>query len=274
LDLPENGEVNAFIDSTGVPLDTTIGRLTLLWLWVDREWPQARMIGITIKTLCRKFGGNEPFWRAVEKQDWLIIGDDFIEIPDWEKRFSQSARNRIATAQRVQSHRGRNGDVTAKRYNGVTSSLSKSESESESEPISVSLVSSNRSMAQPDAAALADCEIRQETWDAETSELERLVPQNGNRDRRLLSQLGWLIAAQAPIVPAVRSSVEAVRVKDPPADNPIGYLRRCLSDRIGVKELAGWLRLAPPLKSRAPPAGNGRIPVQIPDLSISDDDPE
>lgn len=112
LDLPDKSEVHAIIDATDAPLNATIGSLVLLWLWVDKEWEAARKDGITVKTLCRRFGGDEAFWKAVEDQQWIVIGDGYIEVIGFEKRFSKSARSRRSDAKRQADWREKQRDTS------------------------------------------------------------------------------------------------------------------------------------------------------------------
>jgi len=93
--LPTKPEVLELVDATGLPVDQVVGRLTMLWGWASLNSSDgtARM---SVRLLGRVCGGDEAFWREVERVGWLAIDEDegTVAIPGWERRFSKSAKNR------------------------------------------------------------------------------------------------------------------------------------------------------------------------------------
>lgn len=127
-DLPEKVETQMICDRAECNADVTLGRLVLLWRWVDRHATREFIQGATITTLCRVALGDEQFWRAVESVGWLKIEPDGIRIPKWSKRFSQSSKKRMLSNRRVSSLRARrNADVTQERYKKRTRALTREE---------------------------------------------------------------------------------------------------------------------------------------------------
>ena len=54
-----------------------------------------------------KCGGDEAFWEAVQQVGWLLFTEEGVEIPNFEKRFGNSARRRLLTAKRVALYRAK-----------------------------------------------------------------------------------------------------------------------------------------------------------------------
>jgi len=120
-DLPEKTETQLICDRAECHVDVTLGRLVLLWRWVDRHAGRELIAGATVATLCRVALGDEKFWRAVESVGWLKIEGDGIRIPKWSKRFGTSSKSRAMAARRQRlSRANRNGHVTRERDESVT----------------------------------------------------------------------------------------------------------------------------------------------------------
>ena len=129
LDLPEKPEVLTVTELTRAShVDVVIGRIVLLWRWVERHATCASVRGTGIQTLVRLCGGDEEFWRAVESVGWVQFTDEGIVIPGWQKRFSQSAKRRIMAAK--QARKRRSGVARASRER-VTPALPKEEKSKE-----------------------------------------------------------------------------------------------------------------------------------------------
>ena len=94
-------EVLELVDETGEPADAVIGRLVQLWLWsaMNSEDGTARM---TVRRLCRQFGGSDTFWAGVQRVGWLQVDEanGTVAIPGWERRFSSAAKARVQAAVR------------------------------------------------------------------------------------------------------------------------------------------------------------------------------
>lgn len=101
-------EVLELVDETGEPADAVIGRLVQLWLWsaMNSEDGTARM---TVRRLCRQFGGSDTFWAGVQRVGWLQVDEasGTVAIPGWERRFSQAAKTRALHARRASGARER-----------------------------------------------------------------------------------------------------------------------------------------------------------------------
>ena len=106
--LPQKPEVLELVDRTGLAPDQVVGRLLMLWGWasLNSSDGSARM---SVRLLGRICGGDEEFWREVEKVGWLVIDADngTVAIPGWERRFSKSAKARALHSIRADSARQR-----------------------------------------------------------------------------------------------------------------------------------------------------------------------
>ena len=114
-------EILELIGETGEPADVIVGRLTLFWAWASLNSGDGSVKG-NPGILKAVAGGEEPFWRAVQRCGWITFGDGVIEIHGWEDRFSKAAKARLLTRRRLQKHRenagnpAENADETVDRF--------------------------------------------------------------------------------------------------------------------------------------------------------------
>lgn len=104
---PEKPEVQQVISLTGADVDQVLGRLWLLWRWVDWHADLDVQIegggilpAMSVTELCRVCHGDERFWRAVETVGWITISDRGVLIPKFTERFSESAKRRAVENKR------------------------------------------------------------------------------------------------------------------------------------------------------------------------------
>lgn len=131
VDLAECEEVVLLSELTGFPVKQILGELYLFWRWVERHGAALR--GVTrlsqTVTLARVTGCDEPFVCSLIEVGWLAVRDGVFVIPNWEKRFSHTAKQRDANAERQKRYREkqscgpRNGRVTPKRDGALRSSV-------------------------------------------------------------------------------------------------------------------------------------------------------
>lgn len=114
-------EILELMGETGEPADVIVGRLTLFWAWASLNSGDGTVKGnpAILKAVA---GGEEPFWRAVQRCGWISFGDGVIEIHGWEDRFSKAAKSRLLARRRLQKHRENaesdagNGSETQERF--------------------------------------------------------------------------------------------------------------------------------------------------------------
>ena len=106
LALPEKPEVQELIDLTDEPVEVVIFRLLRLWGWASLHCQEGRA-KMTPPRLVRVCGGTIEFWRAVESVGWLEFDeqDATVAVSGWDRRFSQSAKERAAARHRAAESR-------------------------------------------------------------------------------------------------------------------------------------------------------------------------
>jgi hypothetical protein len=101
--LSQKPEVLELEDRTGLPADTIVGRLAMLWSWasLNSSDGSARM---SLRLLSKVCGGDEAFWYAVQEVGWLAIDAEggTVGIPGWDARFSKAAKSRALATVRHQ----------------------------------------------------------------------------------------------------------------------------------------------------------------------------
>jgi hypothetical protein len=74
------------------------------WCWCDDNLADGHAFGVT-KMILDRVIGHDGFAQAVAKVGWLIDLGDAIEIPNFHRHLSQSAKNRALAAERKRSQR-------------------------------------------------------------------------------------------------------------------------------------------------------------------------
>ena len=77
-------ETLELIVETGEPADAIVGRLVRFWAWASLNSRDGTVKG-NAATLKAVAGGEEQFWRAVQRCGWISFGDGVIEIHGWDK---------------------------------------------------------------------------------------------------------------------------------------------------------------------------------------------
>lgn len=106
-DLPDSPPVLAICEATGAPLDVIVGRLTLVWLMVDRSTTDGKLAGVGPNALATRIGGDAAFWQAVAVVGWITFTDGGVEIP--HKYFGATCRARLLDALRKRTKRTETG---------------------------------------------------------------------------------------------------------------------------------------------------------------------
>lgn len=105
-DLPHDPAVIGIASATGLDEDTVVGKLLRVWAWFDSQTTDGNARSVTVAWLDRYLGAP-GFAQAMVDQNWLIVYDGGLQIPDFDKFISQSAKKRSLTAKRVASHKAR-----------------------------------------------------------------------------------------------------------------------------------------------------------------------
>lgn len=80
--------------ATGRTAQEVLGFLTDLWSWSSSESADGILHGIGVQDLAPILGGDENLWSAVVESGWLIVGANYLQIPNWDHWLSKSAKRR------------------------------------------------------------------------------------------------------------------------------------------------------------------------------------
>lgn len=110
---PEKSEVLAMTAILGWDEpDLTVGKLFRLWRWFDQQTLDGNARGVTSALLDRVIGVS-GFCAAMAEVGWLVINDDGISLPNFNRHNGSTAKNRAVTAKRVAAHRSNAGSNAA-----------------------------------------------------------------------------------------------------------------------------------------------------------------
>jgi hypothetical protein len=107
--LAEDPAVITIAAALGVEEDAVVGKLHRMWSWADRQTVDGNAPGVTAAWLDRHLGVT-GFAQAAAAAGWLEVTAAGIRFPKWDRHNSQSAKQRVLTAKRVATHRGRAGN--------------------------------------------------------------------------------------------------------------------------------------------------------------------
>ena len=90
---------------------SVIGRLHAFWAWADKHAVDGRVDGAS-SLLVDDVVRFDGFANALAQVSWLLIGDDFLEVPNHDRHNSQSAKERAQkNARQARWRQGKDGDV-------------------------------------------------------------------------------------------------------------------------------------------------------------------
>lgn len=133
---PRKTEVMAIAGSMGIPMDQAFGMCFRFWAWCDDNLATGNAPNVT-EALLDDLIGRAGFSNALIKSGWLRVRNGSLEVPNFDRHLSQSAKNRGLTAQRA-------AKCKAKKSNDASVTLPLPELELEK-----SLASSTRNTGDP-----------------------------------------------------------------------------------------------------------------------------
>jgi len=84
--------------------DLAVGKLFRVWRWFDQHTTDGNAHGVTLALLDR-IAGVTGFGAAMQFAGWLIVSDDGISLPNFDRHCGKTAKERAQTAKRVASHK-------------------------------------------------------------------------------------------------------------------------------------------------------------------------
>lgn len=84
--------------------DLAVGKLFRVWRWFDQQTTEGNAPGVT-KALLDRIAGVRGFAEAMESVGWLVVANDGLSLPGFQKHCGRTAKDRAQTAKRVASHK-------------------------------------------------------------------------------------------------------------------------------------------------------------------------
>lgn len=117
---PDKPEVLAITVTMGwEDPDLTVGKLLRVWRWFDQHTIDGNAVGVTASLLDRLLGVG-GMCAAMEKVGWLLITEDGLSLPNFERHNGKTAKDRALTAKRVANHKA-NAQGAAKGNGSIVS---------------------------------------------------------------------------------------------------------------------------------------------------------
>lgn len=125
---PEKSETLAITAAMGwTDPDLTVGKLFRVWRWFDQHTVDGRAGGVTTALLDRIIGAP-GFTEAMRSVAWLVVTEDGITLPNFDRHNGSTAKARALTAKRVSRFKLGNGEGNG---DGVTKPLPREEKKRE-----------------------------------------------------------------------------------------------------------------------------------------------
>lgn len=199
--------------------DLTVGKLLRVWRWFDQQTIDGNAVGVTAALLDRLLGVS-GLCAAMAKVGWLLITDEGLSLPNFDRHNGKTAKDRALTAKRVANHKANaqgNGKGNGASVSGALPREEKRREEGNTEA----------KASGGDAAKLPSDMTKDELWNAGKS----LLSQSGVPAAQCGSIVGKLVKDYGNdiVVEAVRTAVV-----ERPAD-PVGYLKATCQHAAGQR---------------------------------------
>lgn len=122
--LADDPAVIAMADRLGLDEFSVVGRLHHLWSWADSQSRDGHAVGVTVRWLNR-YVQCDGFAEALAHVGWLVIDDEGIRFPHFDRHNGESAKARGLAKNRKEKQRAKVADVSGQlsrneRDNSVT----------------------------------------------------------------------------------------------------------------------------------------------------------
>jgi hypothetical protein len=101
---PGKPEVLALADELGIHVDHAFGLCFRFWSWCDDQMTDGHAQSVTNVTL-DSFFGHAGFATALVKVGWLRVRNGSLEVPNFDRHLSESAKNRALSGMRKAKQR-------------------------------------------------------------------------------------------------------------------------------------------------------------------------
>lgn len=103
---PDKPEVFAIAARLGIDPDAVVGKLIRVWSWFDTHTVDGNAVGVTPELLDR-IAGATGFVTAMQESGWVVVSEDGVSLPNFDRHNGETAKKRALTAKRVAHHRSK-----------------------------------------------------------------------------------------------------------------------------------------------------------------------
>jgi hypothetical protein len=101
---PDKPEVFAIAARLDMDPDAVVGKLIRVWSWFDTHTLDGNGRSVTAALLDR-ISGVSGFVSAMASVGWIVIDNDGVRLPNFERHTGETAKGRALTAKRVANHK-------------------------------------------------------------------------------------------------------------------------------------------------------------------------
>jgi hypothetical protein len=111
-------EVFSMAQELGIDPDSVVGKCCRVWAWFDANTTDGVTKSVTTALLDR-YCGVTGFSKAMVNVGWMVLKDDNLHLPNYDRHNSQTAKDRALGAKRAAKHK-KNKDLGISESNGKT----------------------------------------------------------------------------------------------------------------------------------------------------------
>lgn len=106
--MPDKPEVWQIAQVLQIDPDAVAGKLIRVWSWASRNCHASGVTTITAMSLIDRHAGAPGFAEAMEKAGWLIVENETLCFPNFDRHISKSAKDRALGNERQKKKRHAN----------------------------------------------------------------------------------------------------------------------------------------------------------------------
>jgi hypothetical protein len=104
--LPDKPEVWHVAGITGIDPDAVVGKLLRVWAWFDSHTVDGNAVGVSFPLIDR-IAGVIGFGEALHLAGWLLLVDNGLSLPKFDRHNGKSAKSRALSNERVAKSRAK-----------------------------------------------------------------------------------------------------------------------------------------------------------------------
>lgn len=123
--LPDKPEVWHVSGITGIDPDAVVGKLLRVWAWFDSHTVDGNAVGVSFPLIDR-IAGVIGFGEALHLAGWLLLTDNGLSLPKFDRHNGKSAKSRALSNERVAKCRAKS-DIDNGNADTVTKTVTREE---------------------------------------------------------------------------------------------------------------------------------------------------